>query len=421
VLVAADSVKVFIDSDDSALTGCPFPGMGFGADNVLVVTGIGGRILSREAYSWSCTQNDWLHIGTFEAAKDSIRIELQVPLSLLKLTASATVKVLVYASDWVGQKDILDNAIVLRDPLVLADNSSVYHSSDGQSWSYKTHISNDDAFCDICSGPNGYIYALAKDGRVFKSTGDWSSWTKIIDPQNMDYFVALAINNTTFYALQNDGNVYKTTSGVNWSRQGNLSASYDWEDMCAAPNGTLYAIRTVYDDTVYKSTDGGKNWSAFGTKNVGNNGDIETNVGIVCGPGWNNATYVMVLQSEGELRYDTDGTAASPWNVLSAPSCSSSYEFVDIALGPANGTLWTLTLQGKVYSFKFNTTAPCGTWDISLGDSSGGSGVAIAAPLNTPEFRDAVLPLAGMMAVFMYFRARRRRTCQPALPAVLPD
>jgi len=291
---------------------------------------------------------------------------------------------------------------------VLTDNSSIFQSNDGQTWSYKTHISNEDAFCDLCKDSNGYVYAIAKDGRVFKSTGNWASWTKIIDPQNMDSFMALAINATTFYALQDNGNVYKTTTGNNWTYQGSAGNFNNWVDICAAPNGTLYAIRENADDNVYWSTNEGQNWTAFGSKQVGNDGS-ETNMGIVCGPGWNNATYTMILQSNGKVRYDADGNTANPWNAISEPSGSSSYLFTDLALGPGNGTLWALTNEGKVYAFNFNTTPPCGTWDITLGNSSQGGAWAIAAPLNTPEFRDVLLPLAGMVGIFVVFRTRRNR------------
>ena len=94
-------------------------------------------------------------------------------------------------------------------------------------------------------------------------------------------------------------------------------------------------------------------------------------------------------------------------------------DFVDLALGPGNGTLWAITYYGNIYSFSFNTTPPCGTWDFSLGDSSDGVATAIATPLNTPEFRDVAFPLAGMMSIFLYFRVRRRRTGPSASPADL--
>ena len=406
-LVAADTVKIFIDSDDSPLTGCRAEGQDFGADLSLVVTGTGGRILTREAYCWSSPENEWRRLGTFEAAVDPTRMELQAPLGMLGLSPSATIRALEYASDWRENADCLDRPIVLRDPLVLADNSSVYHSNDGTSWPYEGDINTGYTFRDLCVDSSGNVYALQQEGDVYKSTGDWSCWSEIIDSA-MDSFVALATNDTDFFALQLNGDVYTATSGGSWSKQGTIGVK-NLEDMCIDDDGNLYAVRISTQDTVYQSTDAGQTWSAFGDKNVDAVDLDQSNVAIVYGPGWNGTHCLFILQTDGNVRYDTDGTTASPWNTISPPANSVGLEFMDLAIDNSGGTLWTLTLSGKVYSFDFDDEAPNGTWNTSLGDSSGGSGAAIAVNL-VPEFQDLALPLGGMIAIFVIVRARGRKT-----------
>lgn len=406
-LVATDTVKIFMDSDNSALTGCPADGQDFGADLSLVVTGTGGRVLTRDAYRWSSPENEWRRLGTFEAAVDPTRMELQASLGMLGLSPSATIRVLEYASDWRENADGLDRPIVLRDPLVLADNSSIYQSGDGVSWSYKGDVNNSAVFSDLCVDSSGYVYALQSDGLVYKSTGNWSSWSKIID-SSLDTPVAISTNDTAFFALQLNGDVYTAASGGSWSKQGSVGVK-NLADMCIDDDGDLYAVRISTQDTVYQSTDAGQTWSAFGDKNVDAVDLDQSNVAMVYGPGWNGTHCFFILQTDGYVRYDTNGTTASPWNNITPPGDAVGLEFMDMAIDNSGGTLWALTLQGKVYCFDFDDEAPNGTWDTGLGNATDSNSAAIAVNL-VPEFRDIALPLGGMMAIFVIVRARKRKT-----------
>jgi hypothetical protein len=408
LLVPQDTVTVYIDADNSNLTGFSLDGPGIGAEYALLVTGAAGRILSREALSWSATNRSWSLLGTFEAAKDPDRLELQAPLAPLGIVLGPLFRAQIFASDWSGRRDGLDSPITLKDPIQLSSNGTIFFSGDGVSWSLQKTINADLIWRDLCVGSNGYAYALERDGTVFKSTGDWASWTRIINSA-LTRAMALATDGSYFYALESDGDTYRASSGGAWSQQGDVGGSSDYEDMCIDSSGNLYAVRSDTCATVSKSTDGGKNWAAFGTKNVGNAGGAQTNVAILHGAGWNSTDYVFVLQSDGNVRYDTDGSSIDPWNTTGAPGNSSGQEFMDIDLDRTTKELWLVAMSGKVYTFNFSGTAPNGTWNTTLGNSSSEFAVWAIAVNLIPEFRDLALPLGGIIALFIIVRRRRRK------------
>ncbi|MEM2976525.1 MAG: hypothetical protein QXW06_02560 [Thermoplasmata archaeon] len=406
---ATDTVQLFIDTDGRPDTGYAVPGVLFGADVLLEVTGSGGRILGTSARRWS-EDATWLELGSFAAAKDTSRMEIQAPLSLLGLTNGSAISLLVLATEWTGMKDIHLLPVLLRDPLQLGSKGEVLHSADGLTWKYQSNITDGDTYKDLCSDASGYVYAINRDGEVYKSTGNWSSWTKVVSSTS-DYFVALAVNGSTFYGLSDVGNVYAATKDSGWSLQGDVGSGYDYEDICSDGNGSLYVIRSRTNETAYVSRDGGKSWSAFGNCSVGSDSGTETNVAVVYGRGWNGTEYLFILQSDGEVRYDTDGNTTSPWNRTDAPPGSEGKQFADIDIDRSSGLLWTLTTEGKVYTFSFNSTPPCGTWNTSLGsagDVMEFSAAAIAVNL-VPEFRDVSLPVAAVILLFAVFRVGQRR------------
>ena len=409
VLMALDTVKVFIDSDDSALTGYRMEGLDLGADYALVVTGAGGNIIGRDAYSWSNATGDWKRIGAFAAAKDPTRMEMQAPLALLGLNATAIIRVQVYASDWTGNGDHLDQSIVMADPLQLTSGSTIFYSSDANSWTNETTISQWGNFTDLCNDSSGYQYALNNSGAVYRSTGNWSSWTKIINA-TLTNATAVATNGTSFYAIETDGDVYNTTSGRNWTKAGNITANNDTVDMCIDTSGNLYAVRSDPNDTVFNSSNGGKNWTGWGNRTVGAVNLTINNSAIVYGPGWGGTKYIFVLQTNGDIRYDTNGTTSSPWRVINSTDNASNY--VDLASNSSSGGannsyyLWVLKLNGTVFLYKFDTTAPNGTWTTNLTRTNVSDACAISVNL-VPEFKDALLPMTGMIAVFILIRSRR--------------
>lgn len=411
LLVPQDTVTAYIDADNSNLTGFRAGGLEIGAEYALSVTGAAGKILASEAFAWSPAAKSWTGRGTFEAAKDPDRMELQAPLAALNISLGPVFRVQLFATDWSGRADAQDGALRLQDPLQLADDSVIYSSTDGVSWKTETTIDNTLTWRDMCTDSSGYVYCITIKGIVYKSSGDWTSWSKIIDA-NLGNIVAVATDGTNFYCLKSNGLAYKASSGGAWSQQGDVGNDVDYEDMCIDSSGNLYAVRSDTCATLSKSTDGGKNWAAFGDKNVGNSGGGETNVAIVHGTGWSSTDYLFILQSDGKVRYDTDGKTKDPWANTSACGNLTSQTLVDIDLDATNGVIWTVTTSGKVYTFTFDTSAPDGTWNTTLGTASGTNGTWAIAVNLVPEFQDIALPLAGMLAVVILVRSRRRKNGQ---------
>jgi hypothetical protein len=408
ILLPKDTVTAYVDADNSALTGFTADGLELGADYALAVTGAAGRILSTEAFAWSPSLKNWTFRGAFGAAKDPDRMEMQAPLAGLNISLGPVFRVRLFASDWSGRSDAQDSPLQLQDPLQLAYDGLVLSSADGVSWKTETAIDDTLAWADMCTDSNGYAYCITNKGIVYKSTGDWTSWSKIIDA-DLRNIVAVATNDTSFYCLRSNGDAYKGSSGGAWSLQGDVGGSADYEDMCIDSGGNLYVVRSNTCATISKSTDGGKNWAAFGDKNVGNaGGGTETNVAIVYGAGWSSTNYLFILQSDGRVRYDTDGKTKDPWASTSACGNLTSQTLVDLDLDATSGVLWTVATSGKVYTFKFGDSAPDGTWNTTLGTASATNGTGAIAVNLVPEFQDILLPMGGMVALFVIVRWRRK-------------
>jgi hypothetical protein len=375
VLVGSDSVKIFIDSDANFTTGSPFQGLMFGADYVLTVTGRERSILTKELFQWS--GGSWKPVSgglVPEAALAGSKMELQLPIAPMGITSSSTVGVYIQASDWRDARDTITTPMKLIDPLQLAIPGDIYHSSDGNNWNWQVKVNEDHKFVDMCVDTNGNAYLITHVGDVYESTGDWTSWTQIVDTNNDDNFVAIAKLKDNIFGLQSDADIYITTKKNAWNLQGTIDANTDWEDLCVDHNEYLYAIRQNVDDNVYQSTDQGKTWAAYGKCQVGDDGDDVINKGITYGKAWNDF-YVFVLQSDGDIRYDTNGNTAQPWNAIATSAVDT---YVDIAHDKTNLYLWVLSSNGQTYIFIINTAGKPGAGDWKqLGSSGDGSAIAI--------------------------------------------
>jgi hypothetical protein len=397
-LVGADQVRVLIDSDNVPLTGSPIQGLAFGADYALVITGKEGTIQGQDLYVWSGADKDWSSTSrTFEAANDDTRMEVQLPLSVLGLADNASFGVYFHASDWSDEEDFSDEKVQIIDPLQLTADADVYSSSDGNTWTDEGDFSAK-TFVDITIDSSGYAVALAEDGQVFESTGDWGSWSSIISASGGSAFIAIATDSGAtqyYYALETDGDVYMT-SGASWGDAvGDSGGNTDYEDMCyrsgLGANANLYVIRSATAARVRESTDGGGKWGDFGNKDVGGVGT--TNKGIVYG----NGNYYIV-QANGDVRYDSDGKTSSPWPVIDSPA-AGTYADIDYDSG---GSLWTVTTSGQTYKYTISTT----TWS-TLGTSSESSVVAIGVN-EIPEFQDLIIPVVGTIIIFLIIRRKKK-------------
>ena len=119
VLQGTDSVLVYLDTDGIPLTGLMMDGLDFGADHLIMVTGINGLIIERQAFEWNGAGRDWTTIGTLEAENDATRVEMQIPLSRLGLDSNSSFDIYFEASDWTGRSDRSDDKVEIIDPLQL--------------------------------------------------------------------------------------------------------------------------------------------------------------------------------------------------------------------------------------------------------------------------------------------------------------
>jgi hypothetical protein len=168
---------------------------------------------------------------------------------------------------------------------------------------------------------------------------------------------------------------------------------------------TLDVVRQSTADMVYQSQKGGQNWGTIwgGGGKIGNDGNGETNTGIVYGDYKNNNGYLFVLQTDGDVRYNNNGNQG--WSRIQTPS--AKYSYIDIDLegytsddGNLNSYLWTVTTGGQ--TFKYHTGD--GTWD-TLGTSSYDGTIAIAVN-EIPEFKDVLIPLLGTVIVIIFVRRK---------------
>ena len=164
-------------------------------------------------------------------------------------------------------------------------DGSVFKSTNGgESWSEAVMISRDILTLAIDPLTPTILYARTFDQGVFKSTDGGENWSDFniglpIGPTG-PLVVSLAIDPltpTTLYAGIHAGGVFKSTDGgENWSKL-KTSFHYEYVSILAinlAEQTTLYALGTnnmefyYYPEDslgVFKSTDGGENWSEINT------------------------------------------------------------------------------------------------------------------------------------------------------------
>jgi photosystem II stability/assembly factor-like uncharacterized protein len=189
-------------------------------------------------------------------------------------------------------EDIRSLAIDPSDPKIIyaGSKSGVFKSTDGgASWSNKG-LSNARALA-IDSVNSNVLYAgTSSSGVVFepgdrllyKSTDGGSSWSNSSSPLDFDFTLLVMdlSSGNTLYAGSEGRYVFEggivpwksTDGGLTWNdrRTGNLGlASYGWainpanSQTIYAP-GELYTGGSVTESSLFKSTDGGNNWSGTG-------------------------------------------------------------------------------------------------------------------------------------------------------------
>ena len=125
----------------------------------------------------------------------------------------------------------------------------------------------------LYAGTTGIIANTLSGGQVFKTTDGADNWTPIGTNVPEPSFTSLAVdphNHTTIYgaASVNEGAVFKSVdSGATWNPVGVSQIGALGRSVFVSPHtpGLVYA-RLNFSEGIYKSTDGGDNWSPVTTK-----------------------------------------------------------------------------------------------------------------------------------------------------------
>ena len=167
------------------------------------------------------------------------------------------------------------------DTWALLSSTATSNPLSSTSWNFKNVLK-------LAFDPNGNLYAVTKainykdgvgkyytNGGLFQSTDGGTSWSKISSKSVTNYYngcdVIPITSSTILYATQGGG-IFKTTNGgTNWLHiTSGLPSSFDRISMAQDPNSsnTVYAVFSEYNTStglagIYKSIDGGSNWSAL--------------------------------------------------------------------------------------------------------------------------------------------------------------
>ncbi len=170
----------------------------------------------------------------------------------------------------------------------------IYKSTDfGDSWlllssTTGTNISKFLNILKLAFDPDGNIYAVTKaynekdglgnytfDGGLYKSTDGGINWSRISSTSIGNYYngcdaVALS-SSTILFATEVDGIFRTTNGGTNWNQVTNGLPTFGFQRIVFAQDpGSLNTIYAVFHSPtgdgligIYKSADGGDNWSAL--------------------------------------------------------------------------------------------------------------------------------------------------------------
>ena len=135
---------------------------------------------------------------------------------------------------------------------------TLYHSSDGKSWTAAT-VPATLELRDVVSG-GGVFVAVGDDGAILRSTDGGATWTRQVAPGNA-LLAAVAYGNGGFVAVGDDA-VYTSADGVTWSNRSAGSGLESWQSFndVIFHNGRF--IAGGWYSGIKVSTDGGVTWSS---------------------------------------------------------------------------------------------------------------------------------------------------------------
>ena len=222
----------------------------------------------------------------------------------------------------------------------------------------------------------------------FLSKSQATNWSLVgptaVPNATVDYYAGMGRINTvafngtdvnTLYIASASGGIWKTTDGgTNWLPKGDNLPNLGVSDIVINPSNTsvLYLATGDYDGVhtrsvgVYKSTNGGDNWSATGlTFTLGNNNIISK---LLIDP--NNVSTVFAT-TKNSIKRTTDG--GTNWTDVHTVN-GAMFNDIQYKKGSAT-TIFATAKDGKFYISTNNGT----TWTSNSSPSSGRTDLALTA------------------------------------------
>jgi photosystem II stability/assembly factor-like uncharacterized protein len=253
------------------------------------------------------------------------------------------------------------------------DREIFYSSNAGNNWTtYDLGFTGDIFSISMINQLTGYI--SGQNSKVYKTTNGGANWVPKTQPSGTNYSlynIEFIDENTgwTFvnFATVPGGNVFKTTDGANsWGQYttGGTSENIIAADMVDANTG--YCSYNPSNRPVYKTTNGGANWTPLTTGLTGNIKDVEAVTGDI----------VYVCQSSGTQRLAKTTNGGLNWTLITLPVAidASSLDFKDANTGYVSGNLTTAICRttdgGNTWSFQNAHAITLVKVHVSSGDTA---------------------------------------------------
>ena len=416
---AQDEMRVYIDSDRSVSTGAQVAADQriLGADHLISIKGIYGKVVEILQYDWIAGQWDETPAAQVKAATDYHRMEISASSS--SIGTASTVDFTIQTTSWRGIEDSVASQS-RPDPWVMRSGGADYRSSDGVNWAPGSTISltGGDAVADMAPTSalsKDYVYAVTNSGRIYSwQVGVSTSWSSnVTDPVNgTANVVAVAPYDrgtaTGAYVLGSDGRLWNTLKldgtlkAWSWVKKV-ADGVTDFTDIEYQKTGqNFYALRAGSNTPVYWAGTT-MNWAT--TSSTGSS-STQTHV-LHVGAARQQNERILVLCSNGAIRNSADGGAT--WSALGnlpAPGGGNQSIYTGMDFD-TSGYLWVITDTGWCY--KSSDTTTFASFACTGRATDLGGIVALTAPVAIPELGSFAVPAILLIGVLMVARATRRR------------
>jgi uncharacterized protein (TIGR03437 family) len=233
------------------------------------------------------------------------------------------------------------------------------------------------AVFQVSINPSGASEVALTEAGIYRSVNGGASWSQEFPAQFSSYGAEIArspVAPETIYASLYSGIYRSTDDGVDWTYMGsaNLSAQGLVADPLTA--GTLYMFgsNSPGSPNVFKSTDGGKTWTAEGLPVDTVTSMVATSDGALYAGGY---TYTNGATNNGGIYKSTN--QGGSWSLVETGLPSNSYPYYKNGLSASGTTVYFA--QGNIYK----TTNGGASWASTTGYA--GAYLVAASPQNASD------------------------------------